>query len=173
MNHRNDENLTELFEKFFDAEQAEKYLEDVQKAEQILRKYPAPEPNDTLLTNIKAEIAMRLPAKSASIFHRIGYKAATVAAAIIILAALGMSLFEKENVEGPEISIASIIPVSIWESDDIAADDMDLAGYTVEIEQIENELMALQSGQEELDSESAVTEMEMELMETEGEFWKG
>jgi hypothetical protein len=89
------------------------------------------------------------------------------------LAALGMSLFEKENVEGPEISIASIIPVSIWESDDIAADDMDLAGYTVEIEQIENELMALQSGREELDSESAVTEMEMELMETEGEFWKG
>jgi len=33
--------------------------------------------------------------------------------------------------------------------------------------------MALKSGHEGLDSENAVTEMEMELMETESEFWKG
>jgi len=175
MNNRNDENLKELFERFLDAEQAEKCLEDVQKAEQILRQYPAPEPDDMLIANIKAEIAMRLPTKRAGVFHRIGYKAAKVAAAVIILAAIGMSLFEKENVEGPDINIASIIPMpaAIWESDDIAADDIDLAGYTVEIEQIEDELMALKSGHEGLDSENAVTEMEMELMETESEFWKG
>jgi hypothetical protein len=172
MNHRNDENLKELFERFLDAEQAEKYLEDVQKAEQILHEYPAPEPDDMLIANIKAEIAMRLPAKRTNVFARIGYNVAAVAATVIILATVGMNLFQKDNVEsGP--MVASLIPAVIWESEDIAADDMDLAGYAVEIEQIENELMALQSGEERLDSESAVTEMEMELMETESEFWKG
>lgn len=175
MNHRNDENLKELFERFLDAEQVENCLDDVQKAEQILRENPAPEPDDMLLANIKAEIAMRLPAKSTGVFHKISYKAAIVAAVVIFLAAISMSLFEKEaSLPGPTRPYyASIIPVAIWESDDIAADDMDLAGYTVEIEQIENELIALQSGEEDLDSESAVMEMEMELMETETEFWKG
>jgi hypothetical protein len=175
MNHRNDENLKELFERFFDAEQAEKCLEDVQKAEQILHEYPAPEPDDMLLANIKAEIAMRLPAKRPNVFTHVGYKIANVAAAVIFLAAVSMSLFEKDsNQSRPrEVSLAAIIPVAVWESDDIAADDMDLAGYTVEIEQIEDELMALQSGEGGHDSESAVTEMEMELMETESEFWKG
>lgn len=175
MNHRNDENLKELFGKFFDAEQVEKCLEDVQKAEQILREYPAPEPDDMLIANIKAEIAMRLPAKRTGVFTHIGYKAANIAAAVIILAAIGMSLFEKDGSQSKprEFTYASILPTAIWESDDIAADDMDLAGYTVEIEQIENELMTLQSGEEGLDSENAVNQMEMELMETESDFWKG
>ena len=34
MENRNSENLRELFEKFFDAEQAESCVEDIQKAEQ-------------------------------------------------------------------------------------------------------------------------------------------
>ncbi|MHC4594656.1 MAG: hypothetical protein ACYS19_06890, partial [Planctomycetota bacterium] len=68
MNGQNKENLKELFERFADAEQAEKCVEDVQKAEQILREYPAPEPDDMLIANIKAEIAMRLPARRAYVF---------------------------------------------------------------------------------------------------------
>ncbi len=174
MDHRNNENLKGLFEKFLDAEQVEKCLEDVRKAEQILREHPAPAPDDMLIANIKAEIAMRLSAKRTSVFTRIGYKVATVAAAVIFLAAVGTSLFQKDSVERPPgLSYASIIPAAIWESDDIAADDMDLAGYSVEIEQIENELLALQSGEEGLDSDSAITEMEMELIEIESDFWKG
>ena len=66
MNSRNEENLKELFETFLDAEQAESCTEDVQKAEEILRKHPAPEPDDMLIANIKAEIAMHLPAKRAA-----------------------------------------------------------------------------------------------------------
>ena len=128
-----------------------------------------------LLANIKAEIAMRLPAKSAGVFHRIGYNVAAVAAAVIILAAVGTNLFEKDSGQPKPLGpmIASLIPPEIWESDDIAADDMDMAGYTVEIEQIEDELLALQSDQEGLDNESAITEMEMELIEIETDFWKG
>jgi hypothetical protein len=173
MNHRDGENLKELFERFLDAGQVEKCLEDVRKGEQILREYPAPEPDEMLIANIKAEIAMCLSARKAGVFSGVGYKVATAAAAIIILAALAMSLFEKVNVESSKVSYASIIPAAVWEGDDIAVDDTDLAKYTVEIEQIENELTALQSDEEDLDSDSTITEMEMELMEINSEFWKG
>jgi len=174
MNGRNDENLKELFEKFLDAEQAQKYVEDVQKAEEILRENPAPEPDDMLIANIKAEIAMRLPARKTYVFKHIAYKAVSIAAAVIFLTAIGLRLFEKDSSEHRPLQYASIIPTAIWESDDIATDDVDLAIFTTEIEQIEDELMALQLGEDSGNGESSVTELEIELIEiNDSDFWKG
>ena len=170
MNSQNEENLKELFERFADAEQAEKCVEDVQKAEQILREYPAPEPDDMLIANIKAEIAMRLPARREHVFRRMVYKAAAVAAAVVILAAVSQRLFEKDVVTPQR---ASLIPTAIWESDDIATDDEDLAIFTAEAEQIEDEVMALQFGEDRSNGERAASELEMELIEIESDFWKG
>ncbi len=95
MNDENQENLKDLFEKFLDAEQAESCAEDVQKAEEILREHPAPEPDAMLIANIKAEIAMRLPAKRAYVFKHIAYKVACAAAAVIFITAIGLNLFQK------------------------------------------------------------------------------
>ncbi len=167
MNRQNEENLKELFERFADAEQAEKCVEDVQKAEQILREYPAPEPDDMLIANIKAEIAMRLPTRRTYVFRQKVYKVAAVAAAVIILAAVSQRLFEPQRV-----AHASLIPPIIWESDDITADDEDLAIFTAEAEQIEDEVMALQFGEDGSNGERAVSELEMELIEIESDFWK-
>ena len=173
MNSQNEENLKELFERFADAEQAEKHVEDVQKAEQILREYPAPKPDDMLIANIKAEIAMRMPARRAYVFRRMVYKVAAVAAAVVILAAVSLRLFEKDVVEPQRVAYASLIPRAIWESDDIAADDVDLAIFTAEAEQIEDEVLTLQFGEDGSNGERAVSELEMELIEIEGDFWKG
>jgi len=172
MGDRNEENLKELFEKFYTAEQAERAVEDVQKAEQLLRKHPAPEPDDMLIANIKAEIAMRLPLRRADVFRRMAYKAATVAAAVIIVAAIGVSLFKKGD-GSEKVAYASIIPRAIWESDDIATDDLDLAMLTAEMEQIEDEVLTLQSGENGGNGDTAVTELEMELIEIDSDFWKG
>jgi hypothetical protein len=175
MNDGNRENLKELFEKFLDAEQAESCAEDVQKAEEILREHPAPEPDDMLIANIKAEIAMRLPAGRTGAFKQIAYKTVSVAAAVIFLTAIGLRLFDKGGVEpnGP-VQYASIIPTAIWESDDIAATDANLAIFTVEIEQIENELLALQLGEDDGNGDRSITELEMELIEiNNSDFWKG
>jgi len=169
---RNQENLKDLFEKFLSAEESTKAVEDVRKAEQILRGHPAPEPDDMLIANIKAEIAMRLPLKTADVFRRMAYKAAAVAAAVIIVALISVSLFEKGN-EPEKMAYASIIPTAIWESDDIATDDMDLAILTAEMEQIEDEVLALQWGERDSNGDQAVAELEMELMEIESDFWKG
>jgi hypothetical protein len=173
MEHRNQENLRELFGKFFDAEQAQRCFEDIQKAEQILREHPAPEPDDMLIANIKAEIAMRLSASRAHRFRRIIYEAAGIAAAILIVAAVSLQLFEKDAHRPGEVVYASLIPTAVWESDNITADDDDLAVFTTQIDQIEDEVTTLQSSEDTGNGDSSIAELEMELIEINSDFWKG
>jgi hypothetical protein len=172
MNSRNDENLKELFERFLSAEQAESSVEDIQKAEQILREHPAPEPDDMLIANIKAEIAMRLPAKRTNTFTKTAYRAACAAAAILIVSAISLRLFDDNVRESGPVQYGSIIPTAIWESDDITTDDADLAIYTIEIEQIEEELRSLQLGEGAGIGDSSISELEMELVAINNDFWK-
>ncbi|MCP4611505.1 MAG: hypothetical protein GY845_22565 [Planctomycetes bacterium] len=171
MNSQNDENMKELFERFLNAEQAESGVEDIQMGEQILREHPAPEPDSMLIANIKAEIAMRLPAKRTNVFRKIAYKMIYAAAAILVISAISLNLLDK-NMEPAPRQYGTIIPTSIWESDDIATDDADLAIYTIEIEQIEDELRSLQSGEDIGDSDSSLSELEMELVAINNDFWK-
>jgi len=174
MNDQNGENLDELLEKFFDGKQAENYIEDVQTVEQILREYPAPEPDDMLIANIKAEIAMRLPARRARLFRRRLYEVVAVAAAVFVAAAVTVRFFNEPGSEpGQRVYAASLIPKAIWESQDIAADDENLAVFKTEIEQIEEEVLALESDEDSGESDTAITELEMELIEVSSDFWKG
>jgi hypothetical protein len=173
MKDQNKENLRELFGKFFDEEQAESCIEDIQKAEQIFREYPAPEPDDMLIANIKAEIAMRLQAKRAHHFRRIFYEVVGAAAAIIFVAAISLQLFKQAPPIDREVNHASLIPTAIWESDDITTVDEDLAVFKAQIEQIEDEVIALQSGEDTVNGDSTLVEMEVELIEISSDFWKG
>lgn len=175
MDNRDGENLTELFEKFFDAEHAQEYSEDIRRGEQILREHPAPEPDDMLIANIKAEIAMRLPARRPHTFGQTAYRAAAVAAAVIILTAISVQVFKNghQPAERGGLVQASLIPTAIWESDDIATDDMNLATFTAEIEEIENEVLTLQSGERGSNGEGTIVELEIELIEISSDFWKG
>jgi len=173
MDDQNQENLRELIEKFFDAEQAENCVEDIQKAERILREHPAPEPDDMLIANIKAEIALRLQATRAHRLRRIVYEFVSAAAVILFVAMIGLQLFQKPATESGKVNYASIIPTEIWESDNIAVDDKDLAVFTTQIDQIEDEVITLQSGEDTGNGDSTITEMEMELIEINSDFWKG
>jgi hypothetical protein len=173
MDNRNRENLRELFEKFFDAERAESCVEDIQKTEQILREHPAPEPDDMLIANIKAQIAMRLKASRAHRIRRIVYEAVGAAAVILFVAAIGLQLFKTDTPGQVKVNYASLIPPEIWEGDDITLDDENLAVFTAQIEQIEDEVTALQSGEETGNGDSTLTELEVELIEINSDFWKG
>ena len=173
MNGQNEENLKDLFEKFFNPEQAERAAEDVRKGEQILGEHPAPKPNDELIAGIKSEIAEALLHRKATALRRTAYKAVAVAAVFIILAVVSVKLFEEGGGEPERLVTASIIPKAVWESEDIAADDADLAVLTAEIEQIEGETMALRLGENGGNGNNAITELEIELMEIDSDFWKG
>lgn len=169
---RNEEDLKELFEKFLGAEEAERCAKDIQEAEQMLRQWPAPEPGDALIADIKAEVAVRLQQRKAGAFRHTMYKVAAVAAAVIILTAISGRLFEKDQTKPDRVYIATLAP-AIWESKDISVDDAVLAVLSAQVEQIESEVLALQLGQDEGNGDRAVAELEMELADIVSDFWKG
>ena len=169
MDAQKEENLKDLFEKFLTSQQAEQAAKDVQKAERILHRHPAPEPDGELIADIKAEIAEAVQRRKKNAFKTVVYKTAVTAAAVIILAAISVTLFEKGS--GPEGFI--IIPAAVWESDNIAADDEDLAILTTQVEQIEDEVLAVRLGENGGNGQRDLMELEMKLIEINGDFWKG
>ena len=164
MNNLNDENLRELLEQFMDPEQAQMHIDDIERGEQILREHPAPEPDDMLLANIKAQIGLHVLPHRTTAYKRIAYRVAAVAAAVIILATVWTSLFNEHPVRDIEqpLQYASVFP---W-------DHHDSAVFNTRLEQIENDLQALEFGEEDQDNNSAVTELELEI-EIASDFWKG
>lgn len=172
MNGRNEENLKDLFEKFLDSEQAERNAEDIRKGEEILREHAAPKPDDEVIADIKAEIARELLGRERRVSKQVVYKVAAVAAAFVILATVSVKLFEKGG-EQQKVATASMLPSVLWDSEDIAADDVDLAILTAEIEEIESEALALELGENGGNGLAELAELEMELMEIDSDFWKG
>lgn len=173
MNGQNQENLKELFERFFSPEEAARALQDVQKGEQILRQNPAPEPDRQLIAAIKYDVGQALAARrDAWTLWTVAYRVA-VAATIIIAVAIGTKLFQKggPTTQGPQY--AHIIPRAIWESDDITADDADLSVLTAEVRQIEDEMLGLQSGGRRSNGDNLIVELEVQFIEIGSDFWKG
>jgi len=172
MNGQNQENLKELFEQFFAPEQAASAVEDVRKAEQILRENPAPEPDELLIADIKWQIEEMLAVrKPAWTFRTVAYRVA-VAAAIIVVAAISIQLLKK----GPEkskIENVSMIPRKIWETNDISTADTDLALLTAEIRQVEDEFLTLELGEHRSNGERTVAELEMQFITISSNFWEG
>jgi hypothetical protein len=111
--------------------------------------------------------------RRANAFKRIAYKVAAVAAAIIVAAAISVKLSDRGAGETKEVVTASIIPAAVWESDDIAVDDAELGTIVGEIEEIEGDVLALELGENGGNGYEAIEELEVELEEIEGVFWKG
>jgi len=173
MNGRKKENLNELFEKFLDAEEAEKAVEDIRKGEEILREQPTPEPDGEVIAGIKAEIARELLRRKTRVTKRVVYKGAAVAAVFFALAVVSVEIFERGEAEQRKVVKASVLPSVLWETENIAADDAELATLTAAIEEIENDALALELGENGGNGRIDLAELEMELMEIDSDFWKG
>lgn len=173
MEDQTNENIEELFGRFLPDEDARRAAEDIQKAEEILREHPAPEPAGELLADINSKIAEALSAEKAKTRKLTAYRVAAVAAAIIILVAVGVRFFEKGPAETQTPVTITLIQQAIWESEDISADQAELALLTDELEQIEGEILALRLGEDGGESSREFIELEMELTDIGGDFWKG
>jgi hypothetical protein len=173
MNPQNGENLRDLFERFVGGQEKQKAVQDIYTGEQILRDHPAPPPSDELIVQVRAKVAGALNAKNKGAFRRAVYKVAAVAAVFFVVAVASVKLLEPQSDKTDVIYSASIIPPTIWESDDIAADDADLALLSAEVNELKQELLALRLGENGGNGTEHLTELEMELMEIDGDFWKG
>ena len=166
MKDQNDENLKDLFEKFLDPREAEKAAEDIYKAEQFLRENPAPQPADTLIADIKAKVSQAaLRQRKINLYRKLAYRMVAAAAVIIVLVSITTKLAEKNKPE--KLITASTSSKMIW-------DDTDLTTLTTEIEQAEEDVFALQTGQNGNGyKETELTEMEINVTEISSNFWKG
>ena len=162
------DNLRELFERFMPATEAERATEEVRAGEEMLRAHPAPEPDENMVLGIKLEIATKLSERRRGAPRL--YRFAATAAAVIVLALF--AIHSRTPQTDPNLSHAALIPTFIWESDDISADDMNLAYFTSEIRQIEAEVRALEAGESQDVGSGTLDDVEMELMRINTEFWK-
>ncbi len=166
MDSRNEENLRDLFEKFMDVEQSQKYVEDIEKGEQILRDYPAPEPDDMLIANIKANISLSALSRRKSHIRKIIFEAVSVAAALIIITAISISPFNENPIENVPDEVASVFP---WDN---ASDDNESMFY--EMEQM-RQVLASASSERSIDNDKTLmeyAEIEKKLEEINNSFWE-
>lgn len=169
MNDRNDENLRELLGEFMNPEQAQTHLEDIERGDEILCEHPAPEPDDMLIANIKAQIALHVLPHKKTAYKWIVYKVAAVAAVVIIFTAVWTNIFNQHRIPEHERLIARGLPTPTafeW-------DHYDSTVFNTKLELIENDLQALKYGEEDQEDNSTMTELEYEVIEIAGDFWKG
>ncbi len=171
MNKQGIENLKDLFEEFLDGKEAEQAAEDIRKGEQILHNHPCPEPDEQLVSDIKMRVTAALRRRNT--LKRVFYQATAVAAAVIILAAIGISLLDKDGSKPEIITTVSTAAGAIWDSDDIIADNTEVTILSDEIEQVDEEMLALGLGENGGNGHLDLAELEVELMEINGDFWKG
>jgi hypothetical protein len=105
-------------------------------------------------------------------FRRFTYKLALAAAVFVVLAAVGVRMLKEGS--GPlEIVQGPIISERVWDSENVAADDMDLAVFTAEVDQLEIEFTTLERGENGGNGQSDVSELEMDFVEISNDIWEG
>ncbi|MCU0916932.1 MAG: hypothetical protein MUC88_20580 [Planctomycetes bacterium] len=162
------DHLKELLRQFLEAPAAEAAYRDIQAGERLLEAHPAPAPESRVILAIKAQMAGA--ARRQQRIVRLVRGALATAAAVIVLALIGLPDPGARN--SSALSYASLIPTAIWESDDIAADDLDIVYFSAEIRHLEAQMRALDAGEEQVGG-AVPDEFENELMAIEIEFWKG
>jgi hypothetical protein len=99
------------------------------------------------------------------------FRRSLAVAAVIAFALIGLL---NRGPTGPaNVFQANILPAAIWDSDDVAADDLDLVYFTGEVHRIETQLQALEASEDEPAGNGTVDELETELRQIETELRKG
>ena len=163
--------MAELLDRFLNAEEAKKLIDDIRDVEQVLHDHPAPQPSARLLADIKKNLSSGLSTRRVRLDRHKTYTRIAAVAAIVMITGLIASRFKI----GPDpigLASASLLPTAIWESGNIAVDDEKLAIFTAEIEQIENEVMILELDDDTSDSGNTLEELEIELIVARNDFWK-
>lgn len=163
------ENLTELLRQFMDPAAARAAEADIRAGQRLLEAWPAPTPDRRVLADINARMVAHAVRRRR--IHRIFHGSMATAAAIVMMTLIG--LLNHGSTDSPGLNYATLIPASVWESQNIMTDDLELVYYASQIRQIEAQVQAVETGEPEVRSKSVLDELEMELMQIETEFWKG
>ena len=172
MNKLSQKDLT-LLRKHLGDQQADEFLADLQAADELFQGSSAPKPSAELLAAIRNRAAgQRLHGQhfliSGARFLARFSRTAAVAAAVLIVVFLA-SRFPGHSNSG---TYASIIPVSLWESDDISVDDTQLMYYNAEVENLQDQLNSLRSGRNCMNKQNEnIVELELQVAQMDNLSW--
>ena len=167
MNNSTNENLRELLAGFMDESAARQMAEDIEKGEEILGMSQSPQPDQRVLAEVKKSVAVALKRQQTVVFQR-RILGAAVAAAAIVVSVLALIQYGDAQNKQQNRAIAASIPARVWEG----ADDADVTVLRAEIENIQSELSEAQSD-DTGNGNTAVGDLETELIEINGDMWKG
>jgi hypothetical protein len=171
MNNSANENLRKLLAGFMDEAAARQTAEDIEKGEEIMGANQSPQPDERVLAEVKKTVVAALRRRRSVVLQR-EILGAAVAAAVIVVSVLALMRYgNSQNSQQTRAVAKSIsIPSRVWEG----ADDADVTVLRAEVENIQSELSEAQS-----DSigtggtNSAAGDLETELIEVNGDMWKG
>ena len=168
MNNSANENLRELLAGFMDEAAARQTAEDIEKGEEIMGAYSAPQPDERVLAEVKKNVVAALRRRRTVVFQR-RILGVAVAAAIVVVSVLILIRYGNPPNSHQNRMVAASIPSRVWEG----ADDADITVLKAEIENIQNELSGAQSDDTSGNGSTAVGDLETELIEINGDVWKG
>ncbi len=171
MSNRKDKNLDELLARFYGSE-ARKVADDIAEGERILREYPDPKPDEETIILLKAKVAKAVAANRERVLRRTYYGVAAFAAAVIMIAFVSVALLVNRPSESREVATTVKATKDITQ-DEFFYGDEEMATLSGEVEQVGDEITALDFGvaSEELDDDWI--DVEMGLIDIESDFWKG
>ncbi len=160
------ENLKELLSQFYDKERADEFTEDLRQVESLLEQNPVAEPGAKLLADIKMKTETALLVKKAKFHRSVRDRAVAVAATFIILAAMSVKFFQQriEPTQQTQLAVAEFV----WDNGDENVETL-----SAEIEELESDMLAFEFGQTTTNGSGDIDELEIEILQTENDFWKG
>jgi hypothetical protein len=166
MNNSANENLRELLAGFMDEAAARQTAEDIEKGEEILGAYKSPQPDERVLAEVKKNVVAALKRQRIVVLRK-RILGATVTAAMIMVSVLVLIRYGNQFQSGQTRMVATAISTGVWEG----ADDADVTVLKAEIDNIQRELSGTQS--DDGSGSTTVGDLETELIEVNGDMWKG
>ena len=154
-------------------QQSGELLEGLEAVEQLFEQYPAPKPDQQVKESIKSQISAALSQKHSHRLRNVFCRVVATSAVVAIVATVSIRVSQKPGSAEQGFVSSSIMPAAIWESDDIAVDDLVIATLTAELEQIEADTLAFELNENMNLNPDVTASLEMELIEIDNEFWKG
>jgi hypothetical protein len=161
------ENLRELLAGFMDESAARQTAEDIEKGQEILHASQSPQPDERVIAEVKRNVDAALRRRKTVVFQR-RILSAAVAAAVVVVSVLAIIRYGAPQNSRQNRIIAATIPASVWEG----ADDADVTVLKAEIENIQSELLGTQSD-DGGNGNTAIGDLETELIEINSDIWKG
>jgi hypothetical protein len=161
------ENIDNLLRKFYSPDQAEEIKNDFASADALFEKFPAPKPSRQTTVKIEQKIVQQLKKRKHTSWKIVLVKTAAVAASVVIISAVMLLNYNRKD-STPYAKDKQ--QASLWQS------DTDISTFEAEINQLENELLAINLGEENGTNgvlTDRVEQVELEIIETENTFWKG